>query len=242
MFGSMVNYVVNHFQPTPVLVHCELVVPCSPVRGGPVIFATYIGTKSAWQTDQENNQRYYLGATANKWRAVPIFGKHAARRVREACEKSVGVEYSLLRYLTAAWGVRKLAPLVPDGFRAPAHCATLTARILKRSIEGVLRHPSAWYGPSSLYTELCNDLKSRSIIPDSTNVGSSVSSQVDRLLRHRDEDVSNMSYADVMSAIRALTLKASAAEAFEDSVMSTMTQKQLANALFRWSVLRQLDG
>ena len=134
--------------------------------------------------------------------------------------------------------MRKLASLVPDGFREPAHCATLTARVLKNGISGILRHPSAWYGPSSLYTELCNDLKSRSIMPDSTNVGESVSSQVDRLLRHRDEDVAAMPIDDIMNAIRVLTLKASAAEAIDDYAMSILTQKQLANALFRWATLR----
>ena len=240
VFNRLIDFVVNHFQPSPTLVHVELVVPCSPSSTQPVNFATYIGSRSGWQTNRENNANYYLSSTANKWRAVPVFGKHAARHVRSACEKSKGVEYSLLRYVTAAWGVRKLASLMPDGPRDAAHCATLAARCLKSGVEGVLRHPSSWYGPSTLYTELCNDLRSRSIVPDSTSVGQDVALHVDCLLRRRDEDVSSMTNDASMAAIRALTLKASAAESAGDPAMAALTQKQLANALFRWSVLRRV--
>lgn len=239
MFDSVVNYVVQHFQPTPVLVHCELVVPSGPEKK-PTNFATYFGCRSGWQIDEQNNKHYYLGATANKWRAVPVFGKNAARLVREACEKSKNVEYSLFRYLTAAWGVRALAGLVPDGFRRPAHCATLTSRVLKAALgKGILHRPSAFYGPSSLYKELCKDLESQSILPNSSHVGVDVATYVDCLLRHEDSEVSRLSHDNSMKAIRALTLKASAAQSCNDPVMAVLTQKQLANALFRWSILRK---
>lgn len=238
VFNRLVDFVVNNFQPSPVLVHVELVVPCSPSSAQPVNFATYIGSRSGWQTNRVKNASYYLSNTANKWRAVPVFGKHAARHVRAACERSKGVEYSLLRYVTAAWGVRKLAAFMPDGPRNAAHCATLAARCLKSGVSGILRHPSSWYGPSSLYCELCIDLRSRSIVPDTTNVGEDVSLYVDCLLRRRDEDVSSMTNAAFTAAIRALTLKASAAESSADPAMAVLTQKQLANALFRWSVLK----
>ena len=142
-----------------------------------------------------------------------MFGTHSARHVRKACKNSENVKYSFMRYITAAWGIRNVAPLVPDSARAPAHCATLTARVLNNGVPGILRHPSAWYGPSSLYAELCSNLKSRHIIPDSTNVDISLSCQVNCLLRHRDEDVSAMPNDEIMNAIRVLTLKASAAEA-----------------------------
>lgn len=238
VFDRLVTYVVKHLQPSPVMVHVELVVPCASGSCSPVNFATYIGCKSNWQGNTEFNRGYYLGTTANKWRAVPVFGKHAARLVREACNESVDVDYSLLRYVTAAWGVRKLAAIVPDGSREPAHCATLTARVLKKGVSGLLSHASAWYGPASLYAELCRDLRARAIVPESTSMGSDVSAHVDRLLRRRDEDVVSMTHEEYMNAIRALTLKASAAENSDDLAMIVMTQKQLANALFRWSVLR----
>tara|TARA_B100001057_G_scaffold466324_1_gene523355 strand:+ start:264 stop:1136 length:873 start_codon:yes stop_codon:yes gene_type:complete len=238
-FDKMITYIVNHFQPSPVMMHVELVVPCAEGSRMPVNFATYIGSKSGWQADSDYNSKYYLGTTANKWRAVPVFGKHAARLVREACNDSCGVEYSLLRYITAAWGVRKLSSMVPDGPRDPAHCATLVARMLKRGVANVLRHPSAWYGPATLYAELCSELRTRAIVPSTTSMGDDISTHVDKLLRQRDEDVSCMNDAEFMSAIRVLTLKASAAETSDDAAMAVMTQKQLANALFRWSVLRR---
>lgn len=238
VFDSLISYAVKHLQPSPVMVHVEIVVPCFEGSYQPVNFATYIGCKSGWQGNTQFNREYYLGTTANKWRAVPVFGKHAARLVREACDESVGVEYSLFRYVTAAWGVRKLAAIVPDGSREPAHCATLTARVLKKGISGLLSHASAWYGPASLYAELCRGLGAREIVAETTAMGDGVSAHVDTLLRHRDEDVASMNHGEYMSAIRALTLKASAAESADDPAMAVMTQKQLANALFRWSVLR----
>ena len=240
-FDRLVTYVVNNLQPSPVMVHVELVVPCCPGSFDPVNFATYIGCKSGWQTNAKLNREYYLCQTANKWRAVPVFGKHAARLVRKACEESLDVDYSLFRYVTAAWGMRKLAAIVPDGSREPAHCATLTARVLKKGISGLLSHASAWYGPASLYAELCRDLGARGIVPETTAMGDDVSVHVDTLLRQRDKDVVFMKHDMYMSAIRALTLKASAAESADDPAMAVMTQKQLANALFRWSVLRGLD-
>ena len=238
VFDRLITYVVKHLQPSPVMVHVELVVPCASGSCQPVNFATYIGCKSGWQANTELNRGYYLGTTANKWRAVPVFGKHAARLVREACNESLDVDYSLFRYVTAAWGMRKLAAIVPDGSREPAHCATLTARVLKKGISGLLSHASAWYGPASLYAELCRDLGARGIVPETTAMGDDVSANVDALLRHRDEDVVSMNHDGYMGAIRALTLKASAAESADDPAMAVMTQKQLANALFRWSVLR----
>lgn len=238
-FDKIVSYAVNHLQPSPVMVHVELVVPCAEGTCAPVNFATYIGSKSNWQGDAKYNAGYYLGTTANKWRAVPVFGKHAARLVRGACDQSCGVDYSLLRYVTAAWGFRRLSPMLSDGPKDPAHCATLVARMLKRGVSNVLRHPSAWYGPATLYAELCSELRNQAIVPATTSMEGDVAANVDKLLRQRDDDVSGMSDGEFMSAIRALTLKASAAGNSDDAAMSVMMQKQLANALFRWSVLRK---
>lgn len=101
-----------------------------------------------------------------------------------------------------------------------------------------MRHPSAWYGPASLYSELCAQLQNMQIVPESTQMGQ-VSFQVDRLLKDRDRDVQLMSETDFTGAIRVLTLRASAAAASGDGAMQVMTQKQLARGLFRWSTLRE---
>lgn len=111
VFDKAISYIVNNWQPSPVMTHVELVVPCAPGSGAPVNFATYIGDRSAWRVDRRENTAYYTGSTAGKWRAVPIFGKHAARLVRDACNESCGVEYSLFRYVTAAWGMHGLLKL-----------------------------------------------------------------------------------------------------------------------------------
>jgi hypothetical protein len=238
MLDKLISYVVNNLQPSPVMVHVELVVPPSPGSGAPVNFATYYGDRSDWRTDRKENAAYYMSTTAGKWRAVPVFGKHAARLVRATCDKSLKVKYSLFRYVTAAWGIRKMAAAVPDGPQQPAHCATLTARMLRRGILNSLEHPSAYYGPASLYIELRDRLHKMQIVPDTTELGQ-VSLQVDRLLKHRDEDVRFMTDDEFSSAIRALTLRASAAAASGDAAMQVMTQKQLATGLFRWSILRR---
>ena len=137
VFDKIVSFAVNQCQPSPVMVHTELVVPPPPGSGAPVSFATYIGEHAAWRTDRAANSRYYLTNTAGHWRALPVFGKHAARLVREACNESDGVEYSLMRYATAAWGLRQVASMVPENARSPAHCATLTARVLRRGVRGL---------------------------------------------------------------------------------------------------------
>lgn len=239
LFDKLVTFAVTSLQPSPVMAHVELVVPCVAGADQPVNFATYIGSTSGWQRDVTNNERYYLVNNANKWRAVPVFGKNAARISREICNDSEGIQYSLLRYATASWALRGLSSLVPDKKHSPAHCATLTARIL-RSVVGTswLKHSSAWYGPASLYAELCGDLANKAIAPETTMLSTEQAEVVDVMLRHSDDEVKNLGDKKSLEAIRALTLKAASAEAFGDSAMKTLTQKQLATALFRWSVLR----
>ena len=243
LFDRVVTYVVKRFQPSPVLVHVELVVPCAEASHLSMNFATYIGEQSGWQRDVEHNRSYYLETTANKWRAVPVTGKNAACLVRQSCNESSKVEYSLLRYATSAWGLRGMAWLLPDGPRAAAHCATLTARMLKQGIPGALAHCSAWYGPTTLYMELCTRAHystADTIEPNSTlgMVDTRADSQVDRLLRNCDEDVRRMSHADYTGAIRALTSRVYVAQKSGDDSTIVTAQKQLANALLRWSVLR----
>ena len=129
-----------------------------------------------------------------------------------------------------------MANLVPDGVRDPAHCATLTARVIKKGIGNILKHASAWYGPSSLYIELCKHLKSTSTTSDFAYNSSVIDSShlnATRILRQKDDDLLQMSTEDVVDAIRALTQKT--IQSLDDDELSVVTQKHLANALFRWS-------
>tara|TARA_B100001094_G_scaffold25343_1_gene21187 strand:- start:5210 stop:6082 length:873 start_codon:yes stop_codon:yes gene_type:complete len=237
--SKAIHYAINNFQPDPVMAHVELVIPCVPGADEPVNFATYIGENSKWQTNTNTNMKYYL-TSGNKWRAVPVFGAKASTTARKMCSQSVGVKYSLMRYLTASWPLRYFSKLVPNKKRSPAHCATLTSRILKESIPNVLRHASAWYGPATLYGELLEKLRQRNILPESTLMSASTSESVDCILRKRDEDV--MAMLDdkaCLNAIRALTLKVASAETYGDSLSQKISQRQLATALLRWSVLRR---
>ncbi len=217
------------------MAHVELVVPCAPGSGAALNFATYIGDRSGWRTDERDNRAYYFGANANHWRAIPVFGAQAARRVRAACNGSEGVEYSMLRYASAASCFRGAAGLLPDGPRAPAHCATLTARMLKTAIAAV-RRPSAWYGPASLFAELSEALRSREVVPSALPPRALLGEQ--RLLGGGDAEVRAMQEAELLEAIHALTLKVVVEEQQGDDVSRRIHQKRLANGLLRWSVNR----
>lgn len=235
LFDRLVDFVVKNMQPSPIMTHVELFIPCAPGAGLPVHFATYIDGKSSWRASREQNRAYYLEDTAQKWLAIPVFANHAAKLARGACE--CGVKYSLFRYVTAAWGIRSLSGLVPDYPRSPAHCATLTARIL-RATGANLKHASAYYGPSSLYAELTNDIKGLSIDSESTNLDAKGLSSIETLLRADEGALSKIADQDAHAAFRILTLKVAAAHASGDSAAQRVTQKQLANALLRWSVMK----
>ena len=234
MFERCLNYLVKSCQPSPVMVHVELVVPRNDTSL-PLHFATYLGDRSDWQCEANKNKKYYLAETANKWRAVPVFGSHAARLARDACNENVDASYSLLRYVSSAWGFRKFAHFLSDRPQSPAQCATLVARVLKASVPGALVHSSAWYAPSTLYAELVGGLKELRMEPNTTNLGNDASDNVESLLRYSDDELKKLTEESKLAAIRALTLKASAAVSVGDSAMVMLSQKQLANALFRWS-------
>tara|TARA_B100001109_G_scaffold242059_1_gene226702 strand:+ start:4780 stop:5652 length:873 start_codon:yes stop_codon:yes gene_type:complete len=236
-WDRLITFAVHNLQPSPVMDHVELVVPCRAGERAPVNFATYIGERSGWKVDRRENEKYYLRLHANRWRAVPVFGRQAARKVRATCNGSENIEYSLLRYVTAASCFRGIASMVPDLPRSPAHCATLVARVLKQSI-GSIPRPSAWYGPASLFAELSEQLRRRGIAPMASELDIESLLRERRLLGGTDAEVRSMADAEALDAIRVLTLKVAAAAHQGDAVSQRMLQKQLANGLLRWSVHR----
>lgn len=236
--SKLVHYAINHFQPSPVMVHVELVIPCPEESNEPVNFATYIGEDSKWQVNPKANEKYYLG-NGKVWRAVPVFGDEVSQRARCVCSQSVGIPYSLLRYLTASWPFRDFARWVGNRKRSPAHCATLSARILKESVDGVLKHPSAWYGPATLYSELRERLSAQDISPEDTLMSAPVADAVNCILRKRDEEVlETLDDTKCEDAFHALALKVVASERHGDTASQELAQRQLAVALLRWGVLR----
>ena len=240
-----INAAVRACQPRPALAHCELVVPPTEAGGDECTnFATYLGQRSAWQQNQESNVAFYLTG-GRGWRALPVFAPRAAARVRAECNLEQGVEYSLARYVTATRGLRWLARLLPDGRRAPAHCATLAARVLRHALgaEGP-REAAAAYGPSTLYLELCEAAAHRGVqmglLEGAPAAADEVVLGVDALLRGpmSFEAVAELGDEKCKAVVRHLTLKALHAQLVGTEVEQRLAQRQLASGVLRWSVLR----
>jgi hypothetical protein len=236
---------IELLQPSPALLHCELLIPPIPKdEGQRTSFATYIGRKSGWQTDKLDGCNYYLLENIGRWRAVPVFRNKAAQRLRNECDSEIGVEYSLARYITALAPFRWTSKLVSDARRSPAHCATLTARVLRNSGVHALARPSASYGPSMLYRELVSSATSKasSVGAESwTGVPAEVEGDLDQLLRGvmSQETVASVGDEGCNNVVRALTMRACNALIECDASMQRLTQQQLATALLRWSLLRE---
>ena len=241
---------IKHFSPSPVLAHCELVLPPIPDSdGGRTHFATYFGHRADWQNRSEKGKQdgiaFYLVDNGSRWRALPVFGPDATTAMRDAAEANVDAPYALRMYPTSAWGMRKLAWLWGDKPKHAGHCATLTTRVLKEAgVGGTLEKPSAWYSPGTLYTALYGSVGApleASERSGLTSVSPAECTQtIDTLLR------APLSYATVrqigdaacIDAVRALTLKVCATAEQQDEPSSRVAQKQLASALLRWVLLR----
>ncbi|MEK9933949.1 MAG: hypothetical protein VW555_04490 [Luminiphilus sp.] len=244
LFEKFVTTAVSTCQPDPSLVHCEILIPPVPnYEGDRTSFATYMGRVSSWQRASEGH-KFYLLENASRWRAVPVFGIGAGQLVRTECQSEIGVDYSLLRYLLAARPLRSLAKYVGDARRDPAHCASLTARILKNAFgTDALAEPSASYGPSRLFHELSEraalhgrhiGAASFSSIEDDTAIA------IDRLLRApmTRENVQAIGDEQCHAAVKALTMKVCNSLLSGEELAIRLSQRQLADALLRWTILR----
>ena len=149
-FVGAVDGLIRRFQPPPGMLHSELLL-LSPT-GEAHHFSTYIGDQANWRTDDET---YYR---ARQWRAMPIDGGGAVGTLAQACDVAIGTPYSLLRYPLSTRAFGWLAGVFSDASRAPAHCAALTARLLRFSLgthgEKLLPAPSPRYSPSDLYNSI----------------------------------------------------------------------------------------
>lgn len=244
-WDSILETAIETFQPNPALMHCELLVPPVPSDDERISFATYIGRKSAWQTDKMDSLNYYLIENIDRWRAVPIFELNAANRVRRECDNEIGVEYSMVRYLTAFAPLRWTSKILTDTRRSPAHCATLVARVLKNSAVHELARPTASYGPSLLYNELIATATQKACSVGSAycnRVSEKVEADLDMLLRGvmSSETIAEIGDEGCKEVVKALTSRTCSALLESEASMQRMLQKQLATALLRWSILR--DG
>ena len=149
LVGSL-DWLIRRFQPPPHMLHAELLL-LSPT-GEAHHFSTYVGDTANWRTDDE---AYY---STHKWRAMPIDGGQNVGSLADACDKSIGAPYSILRYPLSTRTFGWLAGLVSDRIGSPAHCAALTARLLRIGVgadrSSLLPRPSPRYSPSDLYNAI----------------------------------------------------------------------------------------
>lgn len=243
-----IDKAVRIFQPSPALAHCELLLPPAPVEEGlRTQFATYLGRSSGWQTDRADGYNYYLLQNSGRWRAVPVFQLNASDKLRHECDMEIGVGYSLARYLSAVPPGRWVANWVPDQRRSPAHCATLTARVLRNSHIYTPKHASAWYGPSTLY----NELRQQATVQGERMGAGQWAGMPAHTVEHTEQllrgvmdatTVQSVGDAHCTDAVHALTMRACNALLRSDAVAQRTTQLQLATALLRWVLLRAPEG
>lgn len=238
---------VQMAQPAPSITHVELIVPPQPDGKQNMHFSTYVFETAQWWDSHANNRSFYLGSNAPHWRAVPLSCKSAASRVRQECGKHVGTAYSLSRYVCAVPPVRALASLLPDAPLSPAHCGTLTARVLKRALGEVAPvHASGWYGPSSLFLEMSDGEKREAtshFLTGSAGMQSIVEKEEEAaalsgLLNGSDDRVRSLADEACRSAIRSLSTRACSDGL--DEAGRRIVQKQLATALLRYSIVNRM--
>lgn len=239
--------VIRTFSPVPTLIHCELLVPPIPSSdGGKTNFATYIGRRADWQNKRgsDDGVGYYLVENGSRWRAVPVFSPDAARATRISADTNVGAPYSVSRYVTSARPMRRFAWMLRDQPGDPGHCATLAARILKGAgVSHVLTKSSAWYCPSSLYNALSADMRVRLSESETERMTSATPHECAATIAALTvqplsvQTVRSLGDAKCIDAVRTLTMRVCSTS--NDPTTERLVQKQLAQVLLRWTLLRE---
>jgi hypothetical protein len=242
----LIDLAVRNFQPVPSVVHCELFIPPSNSKDQKH-FATYIGREGGWYDKDSTSDSFYFGAST--WRAIPIAVSHASTILRQECQSHCGTPYSLLKYPFSAAPLRAFAGLLPDRNLTSAHCATLSARTLARALPGIgLKHPPAWYGPSTLLIEASTgDIADRTkdyltsrTYSKSTPEEEAVLDTINALTRGSDEAIRALSHASCEEAIREMAAGVAARFGTDDEVGGAIAQGQLATAILKWSLTNGL--
>jgi hypothetical protein len=245
-----INTLVQTFQPNPVLTHVELFLPTDR-KGGEVHFSTYLGRHAAWGSEFGNGAAFYMGYNEARWRAIPVMGAKALRRMRQECalEADAASAYSLAGYVFSVPPFRALASVRNNGVGDPAHCAALSARVLSRALPSLnLPCSDAWYGPSTLFIELSK--KSRmhmydEYVVDTTPDYVSLSEQQElkkareTLLSGHDDAVRTLTTGACNMAVKHqayLVIRERATAS--DSARMRVLEKGLARMLLRWSLIQ----
>lgn len=240
--------VVQTMQPAPSMTHIELCM--SPnTRRDDMHFATYLGAKAGWGASFGGQREFYLGHNASSWRAVPVVCRDASARLRTECSKHVGTPYSIAKYIFALPPVRALAGLLSDVPQTPAHCAILAARCLKTSLSEIgLNHASSWFGPSTLFLELDSETKRAAFHEQLLRSDPTVRAisedegetrAMHQLLNGSDDDIRALAEEACVLALHRITVRS--LEPGLDEVARRIVQKQLATALLRYSIVRNVE-
>jgi len=256
---AMIDYTVQFGQPYPAVTHVELWMGDQP---GDKLednhFSTYLGAKKGalWTSGLTDSKKFY---SSTAWSAIPIFASDAERRTRSECNLHCGTPYppaaTLWQYPMSIWPLRGFSGFLDDRINAPAHCAALSARILRSALpEIALPQPSHWYGPSSLYLELSTpERMERALAAQRPVVRSQAEEEeddrlADILTLHSDDEVVEMSTSDARQALHALSIKVLAAgsregEHGQDQDKFRAAQERFARGLTRYTWLnRKLNG
>ena len=229
---AIVDRTVQFGQPYPAITHCEMWL--GEREGMPADdnhFSTYLGAKDGamWTSGLADSARFYgcskpteedltRRMARSSWSAIPIFAVDAAQRLRRECNLHTGTPYPpaflLWQYPMSVWPLRALSGLVDDRINSPAHCAALSARILRTTLPEThtLAHPSHWYGPSSLYLELATPMRmEQTLAREQPTVRAQVQEEeldqlADTLVQHSDDEVFGMETEDAHKALRQLAI------------------------------------
>ena len=226
----IVDHTVQFGQPYPAITHCELWIG-EREGGDDNHFSTYLGFKkgATWTSGFADSARFYgcskpteedltRRMARSSWSAIPIFALDGAQRLRRNCTLHKGTPYPpaflLWQYPMSVWPLRAFSGLVDDRFKAPAHCAALSARILRTTLKEThaLAHPSHWYGPSSLYLELATPMRmERTLAREQPTVRAHAEEEeldrfADTLVQHSDDEVAGMQPEHTHMALRQLAI------------------------------------
>lgn len=256
-YERLLDTAVQMAQPAPAMTHVELLVPPSHPDDD-MHFATYLGGEAQWGRARTGNKQFYLdpNGNGNSWRAVPILGHDVARRLRAECDKAdaehaktpYGPVWRLFNYPFSVPPGRVVAWMLDDEVGSPAHCASLTARCLRRALpELQLPRPSAWYGPSTLYLELARESRVEAYkrtLDAAATVKAIVEQEravagAEALLRGSDDHVAALEDEECQMGIHLLTVRAVEASVDGDPDEERRAQQQLARGLLRWSLLNR---
>lgn len=232
------NHLIEACQPSPVVMHVELAVVHADGRIRH--FATYLGQKAEFREEQEDSRSFYTRQTAGRWRAIPLARSRLSGAVEHEATQEIDAPYSLARYITSVPPFRALAAALPSRPGSPGHCATISARILKRAFSGLLSNSSGWYSPSTLAIELTNllprthrYLSNCAAAVKATGEQDEADAALRALLIGSDAEVACVGPPAKAAALETLSLRASDPDA--DEVGLVVAQRQLANSLLRAS-------